>query len=145
MPPDEGSSLRRKVELRAAGCCEYCQSQSWYSTQPFSLEHIKPRSRDGETVLDNLAFAYQGCNNHKYNKVEAPDPITGQFVPLFNPRKERWKKHFTWDDSYELIIGLTPVGRATIEALKLNRDELVNLRRLLFAAGEHPFRPPRLE
>jgi hypothetical protein len=37
-----------------------------------------------------------------------------------------------------LIVGLTPTGRATIEALKLNREPLVNLRRLLYAAGEHP-------
>lgn len=36
------------------------------------------------------------------------------------------------------IIGLTPTGRATVEALRLNRPEVVNLRRLLFAHGEHP-------
>jgi hypothetical protein len=29
-------------------------------------------------------------------------------------------------------------GRATVEALRLNREGLVNLRRILYAAGEHP-------
>ena len=29
------------------------------------------------------------------------------------------------------MIGLTPIGRATIEMLKLNRSGVVNLRRLL--------------
>jgi hypothetical protein len=33
---------------------------------------------------------------------------------------------------------VTAIGRATVEALQLNRQELVNLRRLLYAAGEHP-------
>jgi hypothetical protein len=37
-----------------------------------------------------------------------------------------------------LIIGLTPTGRATIEALHLNRANVVNLRRVLYALGEHP-------
>ena len=40
------------------------------------------------------------------------------------------------------IVGQTPIGRATVEALKLNRQELINLRQLLIGAGEHP---PELE
>jgi hypothetical protein len=57
---------------------------------------------------------------------------------LFHPRKQRWQDHFTWDEHFEPIIGFTATGRATVEALQLNRPELVNLRRLLYAAGEHP-------
>jgi hypothetical protein len=34
--------------------------------------------------------------------------------------------------------GLTPTGRASIEALHLNRLGLLNLRRLLYTIGEHP-------
>jgi hypothetical protein len=41
-------------------------------------------------------------------------------------------------DDFTLVIGLTPIGRATIKALQLNREELVNLRRVLYAMGEHP-------
>lgn len=36
------------------------------------------------------------------------------------------------------MLGRTPIGRATVEALHLNRPELVNLRRLLRDVGEHP-------
>lgn len=32
----------------------------------------------------------------------------------------------------------TLIGRATVDALCLNRQALVNLRRVLVAAGEHP-------
>jgi hypothetical protein len=41
-----------------------------------------------------------------------------------------------------VIIGLTATGRAIVEALHLNRSELLNLRRMLRAVGEHP---PALE
>ena len=37
-----------------------------------------------------------------------------------------------------LIVGRTMAGRATVEALHLNRPELINLRRVLYAVGEHP-------
>lgn len=135
-----GEALRRQVEERAGGNCEYCRSQSRYATQRFSAEHIIPRGRDGQTSLDNLALACQGCNNHKYNKVEAIDPASGQLVSLYHPRLDRWEEHFAWSDDFTLIIGLTPPGRATVAALHLNRTGVVNLRRLLYAIGEHP--PP---
>lgn len=135
-------TLRDEVERRAHGRCEYCHSQARFSTQTFALEQITPRSRGGRTVSDNLALACQGCNNHKYNRTQSVDPAANQLVPLFHPRRDVWRDHFAWDESYELIIGLTPVGRATIDALQLNRQELVNLRRMLYAAGEHPLPEP---
>ncbi len=130
--------LRQFVSTRADGCCEYCRSQARYATQAFSVEHVLPRAHGGATHPDNLALACQGCNNHKYNKVVAPDPINGELVPLFHPRRERWKAHFAWSDDFTLIVGITPIGRATVEAVQLNREGVVNLRRLLYAIGEHP-------
>ncbi|MDF5724675.1 MAG: HNH endonuclease signature motif containing protein [Rhizonema sp. PD37] len=49
---------------RAKGCCEYCYIQVKFATQSFSLEHILPRYKGGETSLENLALSCQGCNNH---------------------------------------------------------------------------------
>jgi hypothetical protein len=106
--------------------------------QPFSAEHIEPRSEGGATSLRNLAWACQGCNNHKYNRRSARDPVTGEAMPLFHPRTQRWAEHFAWNEDGTLIFGLSPSGRATVEALHLNREGLINLRRILFAAGEHP-------
>ena len=138
MHEPERSTRRLDVERRAQGRCEYCQSPAKYSPQSFSLDHIIPRGQGGETSLDNLALACQGCNNHKYNKTQSSDPVTDRLVDVFHPRQQHWQDHFTWDERFELIIGLTATGRVTVEALKLNRPELVNLRRLLYAAGEHP-------
>lgn len=106
--------------------------------QPFAVDHILPRSKGGPTELGNLAFACAGCNAHKYNKVEGRDPVSGDMVPLFHPRRDRWREHFAWSEEFVLILGLTPRGRATVEALQMNRDGVVNLRRLLYAAGHHP-------
>jgi hypothetical protein len=109
--------------------------------QAFSAEHIEPRSGEGQTHLENLAWACQGCNNHKYNKSAARDPVTGELVPLFHPRRQAWVDHFAWNEDGTLLLGLSPIGRATVEALHLNRSGLVNLRRILFAVPEHPPSP----
>ncbi|HEY9668736.1 MAG TPA: HNH endonuclease signature motif containing protein [Coleofasciculaceae cyanobacterium] len=90
MPESRVTAQQKKaVAERANGCCEYCRSQVRFAIQPFSIEHTIPRSAGGETVLDNLALSCQGCNNHKYNKTEGRDPVSGDTVPLYHPRKQR--------------------------------------------------------
>lgn len=132
------AALRRTVRERAQGCCEYCRSQARLATEPFAVEHIIPRFSGGKTELDNLALSCFGCNSQKYTKIDAIDPATGELVSLFHPRKESWTEHFRWNDDFTRIIGETAIGRATVEALHLNRIELITLRRILRAVGEHP-------
>jgi HNH endonuclease len=132
------SEQRAAVIERAYGCCEYCWSQARFATQAFSVEHILPRSKGGTTTLENLALSCQGCNNHKYNHTNAHDSVSGQTVPLYHPRQHQWRDHFTWNDDYTLLIGLAPIGRATVELLRLNREGVINLRRVLYSIGEHP-------
>ncbi len=132
------NELRKQVIERAKSCCEYCYSQSRFAMQSFSIEHILPTSKGGLSVESNLALSCQGCNNHKYNKTEGRDPISGQLAALFHPRHHTWTDHFVWNEDYSLIIGITPIGRATVETLQLNRDGLINLRRVLYQMGEHP-------
>lgn len=138
-------SLERRslVLTRAGGCCEYCLSQSRYSADSFSVEHIVPRSRGGTDAASNLALACQGCNNRKFTSVSAADPLTGTTVPLYHPRHDRWEKHFAWSADFLFIWGLTPIGRATVQKLKVNRETVVNLRRVLREIGEHPPQLPR--
>jgi hypothetical protein len=129
---------RRAVVARARECCEYCRSPAAFALESFAVDHIVPVQKGGSTVLGNLALACFGCNQRKHTKTDALDPVTGAAVPLFHPRRQRWVDHFAWNDDASLIIGLTPVGRATVDALKLNRPQVVNLRRLLYLAGLHP-------
>ena len=131
-------TLKEFVVRRAQSRCEYCRSPAAFAHQSFSIEHIRPRSRRGKRSPANLALSCQGCNNHKYNRTKARDPVSGQTVVLFHPRRHRWTDHFGWTDDGTEILGLTRIGRATVEALQLNREALVNLRRVLVEAGEHP-------
>jgi hypothetical protein len=133
-------AMRARVRARAAGCCEYCRSQDAFSPQSFSAEHVVPRSRGGTTSPENLAWSCQGCNAHKYTKVEGWDAATGRMGPLFHPRAHRWREHFVWSDDTIVLLGTTPTGRATVEELRLNREPLVNIRRVLAGAALHP--PP---
>ena len=132
------TQLKQTVIERAQACCEYCASLARYSMSPFAIDHILPRSRGGKTVLDNLALVCQGCNGAKYNKITAFDPITNRVVPIFHPRQHQWRDNFAWNQPCTHLVGLTATGRATIVALQLNRPELLNLRSVLYAIGEHP-------
>lgn len=129
---------RRLARKRAGGRCEYCRCPESHSTQNFSVDHIWPQSLEGDDELTNLALACQGCNNRKYNKTGAHDPVTGVEAPLFDPRRQRWVEHFRWSDDKLRVLGLTPTGRATVAALDLNREGVLNLRDVLLLRGFHP-------
>jgi hypothetical protein len=72
-------------------------------------------------------------------------------VLLFNPRKQVWLEHFTWDDGFTHVIGLTATGRATIAPLRMNDNQrAVNARRNFIKAGWNPLHeleidPPELD
>ncbi len=132
------NKLKELIFKRANGLCEYCKSPANISPQPFAIEHIIPKSKNGETIEENLALSCQGCNNYKYNKINGLDSLTGEVVDLFNPRKQEWTENFKWSDDVLEMIGITAIGRVTIDELKLNRIELQNLRNLLANAGKHP-------
>lgn len=132
------NKLKEVVFNIANGLCEYCKSPANISTQSFVIEHIKPKSKNGETIPENLALSCQGCNNYKYNKTSGIDTITNEEVKLFHPREQEWNLNFAWSDDGIEIVGLSANGRVTIDALKLNRTELKNLRMLLAQVGKHP-------
>ncbi|MBI2928279.1 MAG: HNH endonuclease [Verrucomicrobia bacterium] len=136
--PRPSPALRQAVSERAHRLCEYCQSPEDYCPDPFCLDHVQPESRGGTTTLANLALACSGCNGRKRDRTSAVDPVTRLAVPLYNPRTDVWREHFRRDDDSLRIIGLTAMGRATVEALELNRPSLLNLRRVLKRAQKHP-------
>ncbi len=61
--------------------------------------------------------------------------MTESAIPLFNPRRDQWHEHFTWVKNYFELAGLTPVGRITVERLKVNREVYRRQRGLLRAAA----------
>ena len=129
---------RAQVKSRAEHCCEYCLSHEPYSPDTFSIEHIIPVVKGGTNRTSNLANACQGCNNRKYTSIEGLDLVTGASVPLYHPRRDKWSEHFAWNEDFSLVIGLTPIGRATTVKLDLNRKGVVNLCKVLAPLGLHP-------
>ncbi len=130
--------LRLFIRERACGCCEYCLSQDSFSTEKFPVDHIVPLKKGGSNEVKNLAQACHGCNWHKADRTEAEDPVTKLMTPLFNPRQQKWSEHFAWNKDLTHVIGLTPIGRATVEALQLNRENLLSYREAIYVLGEHP-------
>ena len=132
--------LQRLVWRRAQRACEYCQLPKEYDELPFQIDHILARKHGGPTTAQNLALACFPCNNHKGPNIAGRDPLTERIVPLFHPRRHRWRQHFLWDGPF--LNGRTAIGRATIAVLEINLPHRVNLRHALI---EEAVFPPSVE
>ncbi len=132
------ADLRRRVAEQSRHRCGYCLSAEVIVGAVMELDHLTPAALGGDTVEDNLWLACSACNNHKNDRIAAPDPETGAPVPLFNPRRQVWAEHFAWAHGGIRVTGLTPTGRATVAALQLNRLVLVAARQRWVAVGWHP-------
>lgn len=100
---------------------------------PYEVDHIVAQKHGGLTQPENLALACTLCNKHKGTDLASIDPVTGEMVPLYHPRRDHWSDHFRLNGSE--IVGLTGVGRATARLLQLNRPERLAEREILLAAG----------
>lgn len=130
--------LRRLVRERAGNRCEYCRCHQDFVFGKLQIDHVWPIAKGGLDTEDNLCLACELCNQHKWTKTDHADPLTGKHVALFNPRKQQWAEHFAWTEDGTKIIGLTDCGRATVDALKLNNDLAVTVRKNWVLAGWHP-------
>ncbi len=101
-------------------------------------DHITPTSKGGETAFENVCLACSACNEFKADSTHAVDPLTGETVPLFHPRAQRWSDHFAWSADTTRIEGTTPVGRATVVALRMNNPIIVTARGRWSLLGWHP-------
>jgi len=130
--------LRLRIAEEARHRCGYCLTQEVLVGAPMEVDHLVPEALGGQTEAENLWLACSLCNDHKGDRVAALDPETGVVVRLFNPRGQLWVDHFAWTQEGERIVGRTPIGRATVLALNLNRPSLVRSRRLWVLVGWHP-------
>jgi hypothetical protein len=129
------AAIVRLVHERARNCCEYCQTSRDTIGQAMHVEHIDPRGGDAP---ENLCLACPSCNLSKATSIAARDPLPGATVPLFHPRTQRWQDHFRWIENARRVQGVTPIGRATVERLRMNQDRLVVARALWVKANCHP-------
>jgi len=123
---------RAEVTVRAGHRCEYCHLPTRGQVATFPIDHVIPRNLGGPTELDNLALACPHCNAHKWTATEGPDPLTGSMARYFHPRLDSWGDHFEWSATIKgELVGKTPTGRATIQGLRINDDDMIAIRVLL--------------
>ncbi len=130
--------LRRQVREQFKNCCAYCGTAESLTVAIFEVEHIVPRAKGGETTLTNLCLACPSCNRYKSTQQTATDPSTKQITSLFNPQQDVWTDHFAWNEDFTEIVGSTTTGRVTVTALRMNRAQLIRVRRMWVKMGEHP-------
>ena len=118
--------LVQQIWQRAGYRCEYCRIPHPHYRLPFQIDHIIARQHGGASTLDNLAMACFHCNRFKGPNIAGIDPASGELVRLFHPRTDLWTEHFRFDDAR--LLGLTPIGRATINVLAMNAEDLLLLR-----------------
>jgi hypothetical protein len=105
---------------------------------PHHVDHILPLRHGGQNTLDNLAYACFACNLDKGTNIAALDPQDGQLVRLFNPRLDDWSVHFLVRDG--MILGVSAIGRTTVELLRFNETARLRQRRLLLTANVYPIK-----
>lgn len=110
------------IASRARWRCEYCLAPEALFNSQFEVDHIQPRERGGADEDWNLALACRSCNGSKYVATRAADPLTGRLVRLFNPRTDAWDDHFQLYGPTAEVIGLTSIGRATVDRLRMNES-----------------------
>jgi hypothetical protein len=138
------AQLDQAVRERARGLCEYCQASQAHYPEQFHIDHIVARQHGGKSSMENLALCRMECNRRKGPNITSVDPFTGQRADLFHPRQDLWQEHFEWHGA--ILVGLTPVGRATVALLEINRPPRVMVREALIEEGVFPpvaDRPPQ--
>ena len=128
--------LRRLVESRANGLCEYClihQTDTFFECQ---VDHIISEKHGGPTDPDNLAYAYAICNRAKGTDIGSIAPSTGQLTKFFDPRRDHWADHFQLNGV--LIEPRTPAGEVTVKILGFNETERLLEREALRQIGRYP-------
>jgi 5-methylcytosine-specific restriction endonuclease McrA len=120
--------VRTRVQAQANDQCGYCRSLQKYILGVLEIEHIIPKAAGGSDDEENLWLACRLCNAYKGTQTDGRDPLTNRKVKLFNPRKQKWSRHFAWSNDGTCISGLMACGRATVLALQLNNPYAVTVR-----------------
>jgi 5-methylcytosine-specific restriction endonuclease McrA len=92
---------RRNIFARDGNRCQYCGKK--FPTSELSLDHVMPRSRNGETSWENIVCACVRCNVKKGGRTPQEanmhlvrQPVKPKRSPLLslklgNPKYESWK------------------------------------------------------
>lgn len=131
-------SLRKQIIDHDKSRCCYCLTSAANSGISMTYDHIKRVSQGGDTTFENLCLACRSCNEYKSNLTESIDPLSGETISLFNPRKQKWLEHFIWSADGSKVEGITAISRATIIRLRMNNPVIIVARKRWVMSGWHP-------
>jgi hypothetical protein len=126
-------SLRRRIRKRAGQRCEYCGLPEEFTDAPFQVDHVIAAKHRGKDDEGNLVWSCFFCNSFKGPNIAGWDDETDAVTRLFNPRHDDWQEHFEW--SGVRLEGLTPIGRVTVDVLRMNDALAVATREMLLELG----------
>lgn len=127
--------LRRLVESRANGLCEYCLIHDADTYLGCQVDHVVAEKHGGQTISNNLCLACTYCNRSKGTDLGSLDD-TGDLVRFYNPRADRWLDHFRID--HYLIVPTTPIGIVTARILGFDQIDRVTERIALHKIDRYP-------
>lgn len=128
-------ALRGFVRERAGRRCEYCRlHEDDADFLAFHVEHVIAKQHGGTDDPDSLCYACSECNWAKGPNLSGL--LDGKLYPLFNPRRQKWSRHFYWD--HTSLVGKTKTGIVTIQVLNINDASRVMLRENLLFEGRFP-------
>ena len=129
------AELRQTIADRAKQLCEYCliaEAETFYGCQ---VDHIISLKHGGSSDPDNLAYACAPCNRAKGTDL-ASVSASGEVTRFFNPRTDRWAKHFRLEGAS--IQPLTTIGEVTARILGFNDGARLHERDQMIRFGKYP-------
>jgi 5-methylcytosine-specific restriction endonuclease McrA len=108
--------MRAFVASCAKYLCEYCLIHEDDTYLGCEVDHIISFKHGGITEADNLAYACVFCNRYKGTDIGSMG--SNEFTRFYNPRKDRWSKHFQLKGS--VIMSLSEIGEATARIFRFN-------------------------
>ena len=90
MSPRPSAGLRREVVERAENRCEYCLIHQDDAIASHQIDHVIAEKHGGATEAENRALSCMLCKMRKGSDLSSVDPMSGDVVPLFNPRTQIW-------------------------------------------------------
>jgi hypothetical protein len=127
------AATRELVRRRADNDCEYCLLCQEHSAVPHQSSISSQRSMAGPTTRPTWRLRVTVTISARAPTFRGIDPLTGELVALFHPRRDRRADHFTI--RVPRIEGVTPCGRATVRVLAMNDVRRLELRSELSVGG----------
>jgi hypothetical protein len=130
-------SFRQFVREDFTQQCAYCLLSEILAggKENFELDHFRPRSlyRHLQNDYYNIYYSCHPCNHIKRDAWPSAE-LEARGITLVDLCADEFTQHFQPSDD-GVWYGLTPAGAYTIDVLRLNRKHLLEIRRLLAAAG----------